>query len=166
MLLFRFRGKSCLSLFMLLLKTKLALALVRFWCFLIHVSHYGTFLLKEISQRNCTPRKIFVIGDDVAFPIACARVVVRPGHSTKIEKASRLVPSLKGEGINRPDSLFIQVWRSPVAIETTNISQGNNGVGVASSYLDFLQNVFMTTAKFTKKNKRYFHQCLDVVLGG
>ena len=37
---------------------------------------------------------------DVVFPIACARVVVRPGRSTKIEMASRLVPSLKGEGIN------------------------------------------------------------------
>ena len=36
---------------------------------------------------------------NVVFPIACARVVVRPGHSTKIEIVLRLVPSLKGEGI-------------------------------------------------------------------
>ena len=41
-LLFCFRG--FLSLFMLLLKTKLALALVEFWCFLVHFIHNGTFL--------------------------------------------------------------------------------------------------------------------------
>ena len=35
---------------------------------------------------------------NVIFPIACTHVVVRPKHSPKIEKAWRLVLSLKGEG--------------------------------------------------------------------
>ena len=43
-LLFFLTGKYCSSVFRLLLKTALLLALVRFWCFLVHSIHSGTLL--------------------------------------------------------------------------------------------------------------------------
>ena len=47
-----FTGKSCSSLLTLLLKTALLLALVRFWCFLVHSIHSGTFLFQENYKRE------------------------------------------------------------------------------------------------------------------
>ena len=44
-----------LILFRLLLKTALSLALVRFWCFLVHSIHSGTFLFKTAAQRVVRP---------------------------------------------------------------------------------------------------------------
>ena len=72
---------------MLLLKTKLTLALVRFWCFLVHSIHKGTsettLLGKVVSAR--------MRGGGGGRSIG-------PGTQRKIEMASRLVPSLQGEG--------------------------------------------------------------------
>ena len=45
-------GKSCSSLFTLILKTALSLTLMRFGCFLIHSNYSGTFFFKQIARRT------------------------------------------------------------------------------------------------------------------
>ena len=48
-------------------------------------------------------------------------------------------------------------------LETTNIIQGKNGVGIASSYLDFLQNVLITMVKLTKDISTNFLMLFQMV---
>ena len=50
-LLFRLKGKSCWSLFTLLVKTVVSIALVRFWCFVIHSIHNGMFLFSRPTAK-------------------------------------------------------------------------------------------------------------------
>ena len=89
-------GKSCSSLLTLLLKTALSLALVRFWCFLVHSIHSGTFLFQENCKRE-------IVLSRSSIPLKSKRAhahnvwFVLDTQSPKIETAPRLVPSLKGE---------------------------------------------------------------------
>ena len=97
-LLFCLKGKSCLSLFTLLLKTVLSLALARFWCFLVHSIHSGTFLF----QTNCKKEIVLAkssIPESVWYPSVHMRTKCGSSwdfnqsinqsinHSLKIEKA-------------------------------------------------------------------------------
>ena len=97
--------KSCSSLFTLLLTTALSIAFVRFWCFFVHSIHSGTF------QTNCW-KEIVLAKSSISTRQRRRRAhawwwwsvqrsngptVQRsngPGTQTKIEMASRLVPSL------------------------------------------------------------------------
>ena len=79
---------------------------MRFWCFLVHSIHSGTFFfqLNKLQEGNRTcliSFDMFEVFDIEAC--ACTQRVVRPetsiNQSLKIEKAPRLVPSMEGEGI-------------------------------------------------------------------
>ena len=67
-LLFFFTGKSCSSLFTLILKTALSLTLMRFGCFLIHSTYSVRSFLNKLQEERT--RKIEAY--------ACAQRVVRP----------------------------------------------------------------------------------------
>ena len=102
-------GNSCSSFFTLLLKTVLSLALVRFWCFLVHS---GTFLFQEnFAEGNCT-RKKFNLTEIEAC--ACAQRVVRPGHSINQNRDGVALSTLaEGRGENPADILcllFARQW--------------------------------------------------------
>ena len=56
-------GKSCSSLFTLHLKTALSLALVRFYCFLVHSIYSGDVLvLNKLQEGNCIRKKVLICG--------------------------------------------------------------------------------------------------------
>ena len=87
----------CLCQFTLLLKTALSLALVRF---LVHSIHSDTLLFQENCKKDIVLAKSSIpLKSKRAHAHAHSVSFVLDTQSTKIEKASRLVPSLKGEGI-------------------------------------------------------------------
>ena len=49
---------SCSSLITLLLKAEQALAVVRFWCFLVHSINSGTFCFEQIARRKLYTQKV------------------------------------------------------------------------------------------------------------